>query len=83
MAKPNEPIAPGGGRIPLPNTKRGIGQFLKEVGLEMRRVIWPSKAETFRLTTAVILVCVLFVVYLWIASEIVGLVIRLMETGKV
>jgi preprotein translocase SecE subunit len=48
----------------------------------MRRVVWPTRADTVRLTAAVLFVCVMFVVYLYIAGELVHLIIRLMETGK-
>ncbi len=81
-SKPNDSLGPGG-RVPVPSMKKGVSHFFKEVGIEMRRVIWPTKAETLRLTSAVLFVCVLFVLYLYIAGEIVHLIIRLMEQGKV
>ncbi len=80
-SKTNEPGGPGG-RIPVPSMRKGVGQFLKEVGIEMRKVIWPTRAETMRLTSAVLFVCVLFVLYLYIAGIIVETVIHLMEGGK-
>jgi preprotein translocase subunit SecE len=82
MAKQNEPIGPGS-RPPMPNMKRGVGQFIKEVGIEMRKVIWPSRAETFRLTSAVLLVCVLFVVYLWVAGYVMDAGVKLLEGERV
>ncbi len=66
----------------MPSMRKGVGQFLKEVGIEMRKVIWPTRAETMRLTSAVLFVCVLFVLYLYIAGIIVETVIHLMEGGK-
>lgn len=78
MAKQNEPIGPGG-RVPIPNMRKGVSQFLKEVGIEMRRVIWPTRAETVRLTSAVLFVCVLFIVYLYVAGIIVENIVRLLE----
>lgn len=32
----------------------GIGQFLREASSEMRKVVWPSREETQRLTLVVI-----------------------------
>lgn len=63
--------------------KGGLGKYLKEVGVEMRRVIWPTRQETFRLTIIVLLVCVLFVVYLYIASTLMQFIITAMEGGKI
>ena len=81
MAKPTNPTGPV--RPPVPKMKGGLGKYFKEVGVEMRRVIWPTRAETVRLTIIVLLVCVLFVLYLYVASTIVNLIITAMETGKV
>lgn len=66
---------------PMPNLKKGSRAFFKEVVKEMHRVIWPSQADTTRLTTAVLVVCTLFIIYLWVAGSIVEMVINLLE-GK-
>jgi preprotein translocase SecE subunit len=63
--------------------KGGLRKYLKEVGVEMRRVIWPTRAETIRLTIMVLLVCVFFVLYLYIASAIVNIIINALETGRI
>jgi preprotein translocase subunit SecE len=63
--------------------KGGLGKYFKEVGVEMRRVIWPTRAETTRLTIMVLLVCVFFVLYLYVASTIVNLIITALETGRI
>ena len=80
MAKPTNPTGPA--RPPVPKMKGGLGKYLKEVGVEMRRVIWPTRAETIRLTIMVLLVCVLFVVYLYAASTIIHYLFTAMEGGK-
>ncbi|HET6645106.1 MAG TPA: preprotein translocase subunit SecE [Fimbriimonadales bacterium] len=80
-SKSKEPSNPAP-QVRMPTMKRGINQFFKDVGVEMRRVVWPTRADTVRLTAAVLFVCVMFVVYLYIAGELVHLIIRLMETGK-
>lgn len=81
MANQNEPTVPS--RIAVPKMKGGVGQFFKEVGVEMRKVIWPTRAETLRLTYAVLFVCILFVVYLYVAGYLVNMVIKLLEKGAI
>lgn len=62
--------APGGspsrkpGSVPLPNTKRGVGHFLREVRREMTKVTWPTVPETNRLTGVVLAVVVLLAITL-------------------
>jgi preprotein translocase SecE subunit len=80
MAK-NLPTGPGG-RPPLPNMRKGFGSFFKEVGVEMRKVIWPSRAETIRLTTAVLFVCVVFVAYLIASGFLIDRIVTFLETGR-
>ena len=81
MAKPTNPAGPA--RPPVPKMKGGLGKYFKEVGVEMRRVIWPTRAETTRLTIMVLMVCVFFVLYLYVASTIVNLIITALETGRI
>jgi preprotein translocase subunit SecE len=81
MAKPTNPAGPV--KPPMPKMKGGLGKYFKEVGVEMRRVIWPTRAETLRLTIVVLLVCVFFVLYLYVASTIVHMIVVAMESGKI
>jgi preprotein translocase subunit SecE len=51
-----------GGNLPLPKSRRGIKGFYSEVVREMKKVNWPTKKETNRLTgvvMAVTIICVL------------------------
>lgn len=41
-----------------------ISQFLKEVQLELKKVSWPTREETIRLTTIVIVVSAILGVYI-------------------
>jgi len=41
-----------------------IISFLKEVGLEMKKVNWPSRQETTKYTLIIIGVCVAVAIYL-------------------
>jgi len=57
----------------------GIKGFIEGVIREMRRVVWPSWQETTRLTLTVLIVCVVFVLYLYLASYIVDIVLKAAE----
>jgi preprotein translocase subunit SecE len=63
-------------KVPMPDMRRGIKGYFQDVGREMRKVIWPSRAETARLTYVVIAVCVIFVLYLFLFGEVVQLIIN-------
>ena len=52
----NEP-SKGRGSIPVPKSKRGVKGFFNEVTREMKKVSWPTRAETNRLTAVVLTVC--------------------------
>lgn len=49
-----------------------LGEFLKDVRSEMRKVIWPSR-EVVQSTTTVVLVTVfIFAAYFWLVDNIIG-----------
>lgn len=62
---------------------RGIKAFIEGVIREMRRVVWPSLPETARLTATVLIVCVVFVVYLWVAGIVVDTLLRAAEGQRI
>lgn len=68
-------------RVPMPDMRRGLRAYFSEVRRELGKVIWPSKAETVRLTVAVLIVCAIFVAYLFAFGKIVELVFDAI-TGK-
>lgn len=74
--------APGGG-VPLPTSKRGFKGFLAEVGRELKKVSWPSKTETNRLTGVVLAVCFLVVLVLTGLNYFWATVISLLTKGTV
>lgn len=45
------------GTIPVPKSKRGPKAFFNEVAREMKKVSWPTRTETNRLTAVVLVVC--------------------------
>lgn len=80
---------PGGGEpgkkagsLPIPKSRRGIKGFFSEVQREMKKVSWPSKAETNRLTYVVLAVCGLLVVVLTSMGYVFGIIIDLITKGR-
>ncbi len=86
---PDEPngqnqTPPARGRgVPTPKMNRGLKGFLNEVGREMKKVSWPTKAETNRLTGVVLTVCILVGAILSGLGFLFGLVIDFITKGTV
>ncbi len=70
------------GNVSLPSFgKRGVRGYLQDVSREMKRVVWPTRAETVRLTWLVLFVVILFVVYLWAFGYVIEILVhKLMGT---
>lgn len=51
--------------------RKGLKGFFEDVGKEMGRVVWPSREDTVRLTILVLIICVVFVLYLWAFGMVV------------
>jgi preprotein translocase subunit SecE len=49
-----------------------LGEFLKDVRAEMRKVITPSRAEVQATTIIVIVTVFLFSAYFWLVDNIIG-----------
>ena len=49
-----------------------LGEFLKDVRAEMKKVITPSRAEVQSTTTVVIVTVFIFAAYFWIVDNVVG-----------
>jgi len=49
-----------------------LGEFLKDVRAEMRKVITPSRAEVQATTIIVIVTVFLFAAYFWLVDNIIG-----------
>ncbi|MFN8139842.1 MAG: preprotein translocase subunit SecE [Fimbriimonadales bacterium] len=56
--------------------------FFEDVSAEMRKVIWPSRDDVVRLTSMVLMVCVAFVVYLFLFERIVGFAVAALTGEK-
>lgn len=66
--------------LALTNQGRAFKTLLKDAGIELRRVTWPSKDETIRYTWQTILAMIIFGVVIWlldnIFNKIVGFILN-------
>jgi len=46
--------------------------FLKDVRSEMRKVIWPSRAEVQSTTLIVLITVFIFAAYFWLVDNVIG-----------
>ena len=72
----------GRGSIPIPKSKRGPKAFFSEVQREMKKVSWPTRTETNRLTVVVLSVCAGLVVLFTAMSFVFDNLINLLTRGK-
>lgn len=79
MEEPRKPQ----GSLPIPRSKRGIKGFFSEVGREMKKVSWPTRAETNRLTGVVLGVCIMTGAAMIIMSTLFGAFIDFLTKGLV
>ena len=80
---PKKPDSPKPGSIATPKFKRGFKGFLSDTNRELKKVNWPTKKETTRLTGVVISLVIVLASALvgmgWVADTLVGILTR----GKV
>ncbi|MCL6624047.1 MAG: preprotein translocase subunit SecE [Fimbriimonadales bacterium] len=62
-------------RVSLPSFRKGLRQFVEDIVKEMKRVVWPTKEDVARLTALVVLVCIVFMVYLWVCGTIMQILL--------
>ena len=68
--------------LPTPDIKKkGPKRFFAEVGREMRKVDWPARSETNRLTGVVLAVCGLIVLFLSVMGYVFDILITLITKG--
>ena len=69
--------------IPIPKSKRGMKGFFTDVNRELKKVNWPSRPETNRLTGVVLAVCVMMAVLLLAMGEVAQTFVSLITKGTV
>jgi preprotein translocase subunit SecE len=67
--------------VPLPKSRRGLRGFLGEVGRELKKVSWPTRSETNRLTGVVLAVSLFVIVFLTVLSSIFGTAMKVLTEG--
>jgi len=61
---------------------REVVAFLKDVQIEVRKVVWPTRQETIQTTLVVVLMVVIAAVFLWVLDVSLGWLVRQL-TGQV
>jgi preprotein translocase subunit SecE len=78
------PATPKGpSSIPTPKSRRGMKGFFAEVGREMKKVTWPTKQETNRLTLVVFSVCFIICSILFVLSYVFERAVNLITKGSI
>ena len=72
----------GPSAVATPKFNRGVRGFFAEVGREMRKVNWPPRAETTRLTGIVLAVCGMVVLLMVALNEIFNYVMSFLLNSK-
>lgn len=71
--------------LPTPkiSKSRGVKGFFTDLGREMKKVTWPTRQETNRLTGVVLVVCLLLVGVLSALGYVFEILINLITRGTV
>ncbi|MBV6457042.1 MAG: Protein translocase subunit SecE [Fimbriimonadaceae bacterium] len=67
--------------IPIPKVRRGLRQYFRDVSQEMKKVTWPTRTETNRLTGVVLGVCILVVLFLTALSVVFDTIFQVVFRG--
>ena len=67
----------------MPRSRRGPKAFFQEVIRELKKVTWPSRSETNRMTGIVLAVCALVVLILTGMNIIVDTIMKILTKGEV
>lgn len=65
----------------MPKVNRGFKHFWTEVVRELKKVNWPSRRETTRLTGVVLAVCVLISAILYGMSFVAATLLQILQKG--
>lgn len=68
--------------VPAPSGRRGLGAYLADVKLEIKKIAWPTPLEATRLTSTVLGVCLLITGVLWIFSVIIEAALKFLLGGN-
>ena len=80
-SKPDKPRTPAS--IATPKFKRGLKGFITETRREMKKVVWPTKKETTRLTFVVLSLCIIIACGLSLMGWIDDTAVQMITKGHV
>jgi len=69
--------------IATPKFKRGLKGFLTDTSREMKKVQWPTRRETNRLTFVVLALCVMIATMLSVMGWFSDTIIAILTKGRV
>jgi preprotein translocase subunit SecE len=68
---------------PAPKKRTSPGQFISQVQAEARKIVWPSRKETWITSVMVFLMVAIAVVFFWVVDTGLGLIsTRLLAIGQ-
>lgn len=62
------------------NFRKGFIRFFKDVRSELKKVIWPTRAQVINNTVTVLTSCLLVGAVIWISDGVLGQLIKLLVT---
>jgi preprotein translocase SecE subunit len=72
------------GSLPVPKSRRGGAKgFLLDVSREMKKVSWPTRTETNRLTGVVLAVCLMGIIILTVMSMSFEAMVSIITRGGI
>ena len=63
----------GGGVADAPKKKTSVGQFVREVRAEARKITWTSRKETWITSVMVAIMVLLAAAFFWIVNTLISL----------
>ncbi len=55
--------------------------FLKDSRLEVRKMVWPTRAETMQTTLMVMVIVLILAIFLWIVDSLLGFGVKMLLGG--
>lgn len=72
-------VAGAGVALALTTAKgKGLIGFLKDARLEVRKMVWPTRAETMQTTLMVMVIVLILSIFLWLVDMFLGWGIKLL-----
>lgn len=68
-------VAAAGALVFFSQAGRDFSVFVRDSGVELRKVVWPTKQETMQLTGVVFVFLLVVTMYLWVIDFVIGLLL--------